>query len=153
MAPEDYETALFPDPGTRQRLERQLTQALEEARSRISEGSVTPTLDFAAFRSKLSDCDFRSPKAMDDLLCWTIAQLEHGIVHVTHPRYFGLFNPMPTFPSECADRIVAALNPQLATSTTSPVPVEIEAHVIRRESLDTLPRAVRKRISLRFFAH
>jgi aromatic-L-amino-acid decarboxylase len=88
-------------------------------------------LDFAAFRSKLSDCDFRSPKAMDDLLCWTIAQLEHGIVHVTHPRYFGLFNPMPTFPSECADRIVAALNPQLATSTTSPVPVEIEAHVIR----------------------
>ena len=57
--------------------------------------------------------------------------MEHGLVHVTHPRYFGLFNPAPTFPAQCADRIAGAFNPQLATSTTSPVAVEIEAHVIR----------------------
>jgi glutamate/tyrosine decarboxylase-like PLP-dependent enzyme len=50
---------------------------------------------------------------------------------MTHPRYFGLFNPAPNFPAQCADRIAAAFNPQLATSTTSPVAVEIEAHVIR----------------------
>jgi glutamate/tyrosine decarboxylase-like PLP-dependent enzyme len=49
---------------------------------------------------------------------------------MTHPRYFGLFNPAPTFPAQCADRIVAAFNPQLATATTSPAAVEIEAHVI-----------------------
>jgi glutamate/tyrosine decarboxylase-like PLP-dependent enzyme len=42
-----------------------------------------------------------------------------------------LFNPAPTFPAECADRIAAAFNPQLATATTSPVAVELEAHVIR----------------------
>jgi hypothetical protein len=41
----------------------------------------------------------------------------------------GLFNPAPTFPAECAERIVAAFNPQLATATISPIPVEIEAHV------------------------
>ena len=52
-------------------------------------------------------------------------------VHVTHPRYFGLFNPAPTFPAQCADRIVAVFNPQLATSSTSPAAVEIESHVIR----------------------
>jgi glutamate/tyrosine decarboxylase-like PLP-dependent enzyme len=57
--------------------------------------------------------------------------MEHGLVHVTHPRYFGLFNPAPTFPAQCADRIAGAFNPQLATSTTSPAAVEIEAHVIR----------------------
>ena len=57
--------------------------------------------------------------------------MEQGLVHVTHPRYFGLFNPAPTFPAQCADRIAGAFNPQLATSTTSPVAVEIEAHVIR----------------------
>src|SRR6202044_1833453 len=67
----------------------------------------------------------------DDVLSWTIAQLEHGIVHITHPRYFGLFNPAPTFPAQCADRIAAVFNPQLATATTSPVAVDIENHVIR----------------------
>jgi len=50
---------------------------------------------------------------------------------VTHPRYFGLFNPAPSFPAQCADRIAATFNPQLATSATSPVAVETEAYVIR----------------------
>jgi len=88
-------------------------------------------LNRAAFRSELADFDFRTPRPLDELLSWTIAQMERGLVHVTHPRYFGLFNPAPTFPAQCADRIAGAFNPQLATSTTSPVAVEIEAHVIR----------------------
>jgi glutamate/tyrosine decarboxylase-like PLP-dependent enzyme len=57
--------------------------------------------------------------------------MEHGIVHMTHPRYFGLFNPAPSFPAECADRIVGAFNPQLATWTTAPAAVEIEAHIVK----------------------
>jgi glutamate/tyrosine decarboxylase-like PLP-dependent enzyme len=56
--------------------------------------------------------------------------MQHGLVHVNHPRYFGLFNPKPAFPAECADRIAAAFNPQLATLTTSPAAVQIETHVI-----------------------
>ena len=52
-------------------------------------------------------------------------------MHINHPRYFGLFNPTPTFPAQCADRIAAVFNPQLATYTTSPAAVAIEAHVIR----------------------
>src|SRR6267142_3790729 len=68
---------------------------------------------------------------MAELSSWVIDQLEHGVVHITHPRYFGLFNPAPTFPAQCADRIAAAFNPQLASSRTSPAAVEIEAHVIR----------------------
>jgi glutamate/tyrosine decarboxylase-like PLP-dependent enzyme len=53
------------------------------------------------------------------------------LVHINHRRYFGLFNPGPSFPAECADRIAGAFNPQLATATTSPAAVEIENHVIR----------------------
>ncbi|HEY8288174.1 MAG TPA: pyridoxal-dependent decarboxylase, partial [Acetobacteraceae bacterium] len=90
-----------------------------------------PTLDLAAFRSALAAFDFQTPRPLAELLPWTIARMEHGVVHITHPRYFGLFNPAPTFPAQCADRIAASFNPQLATSTTSPVAVEIEAHVIR----------------------
>jgi len=50
---------------------------------------------------------------------------------MTHPSYFGLFNPAPTFPSECADRIVAAFNPQLAVSSHAPACVEIETHTLK----------------------
>ena len=52
-------------------------------------------------------------------------------MHMNHPRYFGLFNPAANFPAQCADRIAGAFNPQLASSGSSPAPVEIEAHVIR----------------------
>jgi glutamate/tyrosine decarboxylase-like PLP-dependent enzyme len=65
------------------------------------------------------------------LMAWTVAQLEHGVTHMTHPRYLGLFNPAPSFPAQCADRIAASFNPQLASQTTSPVAVAIEAHVVR----------------------
>jgi glutamate/tyrosine decarboxylase-like PLP-dependent enzyme len=57
--------------------------------------------------------------------------LELGVVHPTHPRYFGLYNPKPNFPALCADRIVGAFNPQLASATTSPAAVALENHVIR----------------------
>src|SRR5256714_9226880 len=84
-----------------------------------------------ALRSQLAAFDFRTPLGLDELLPWTIAQLEHGVVHMTNPRYFGLFNPAPSFPALCGDRLTGAFNPQLATATTSPAAVEIESHVIR----------------------
>ena len=65
------------------------------------------------------------------MLDWVIAQLETGVVHMNHPRYLGLFNPAPSFPSQCADRIAAIFNPQLASATTSPAAVAIEAHLIQ----------------------
>jgi len=124
-------SALFPELGERDHWENFLTRELARASQRVSEGSVVPTLDMATFRRELAAFDFAAPRSLDELLPWTIAQMEHGLVHVTHPRYFGLFNPAPTFPAQCADRIAAVFNPQLATSTTSPAAVEIEAHVIR----------------------
>jgi len=123
--------ALFPGRDDRERLDYLLTRELLDAAARVADGPVTPTLDLKAFRTELTSFDFDTPRSLDDLLGWIIEQLQHGLVHVTHPRYFGLFNPLPTFPAQCADRIAASFNPQLATSMTSPVAVEIEAHVIR----------------------
>jgi glutamate/tyrosine decarboxylase-like PLP-dependent enzyme len=51
-------------------------------------------------------------------------------VHVTHPRYFGLFNPSVTLASIIADTLVAMYNPQLATWRTSPAANEIERHTL-----------------------
>jgi glutamate/tyrosine decarboxylase-like PLP-dependent enzyme len=127
--------ALFPTRAERARLDDFLTRELPRANARIAQGSVVPTFDLASFKKELASFDFSAPRPLDELLSWSIAQLEHGIVHMTHPRYFGLFNPAPTFPAECADRIVGALNPQLATWTTAPAAVEIEAHVLKAVAL------------------
>jgi len=124
-------SALFPSREDRERWDDILTTALHHAHERVAGGPVTPTLDVGAFKRELLDFDFDVPRSLDDLLWWTIERMEQGLVHVTHPRYFGLFNPLPTFPAQCADRICATFNPQLATWTTSPAAVEIEAHLIR----------------------
>lgn len=49
---------------------------------------------------------------------------------MTHPRYFGLFNPAPSYASEWADRIAAAFNPQLAVWSHAPAAVDIEIHTV-----------------------
>ena len=107
-----------------------LTSALGDARQQVVEGRVSPDANMEVFRKELEQFDFRSPRPLSDVLPWIIDQMEHGIVQLSHPRYFGLFNPSPSLPAICAERIIATFNPQLATSTTSPVPVAIEAHVI-----------------------
>lgn len=123
--------SLFPGPARRRAWEDGLTVLLDAALRRIPSGRVSPAFDRAAFRADLAGFDFIAPRPMPDLLSWVIGWLETGLVQLTHPRYFGLFNPSPNFPSQCADRIAGAFNPQLATATTSPAGVELEAHVIR----------------------
>lgn len=123
--------ALFPEAGTRARLDDLLTRELAAAQRRVLAGSVTPTLDMNRFREELAQFDFDRPRPLEELVGWTVRQLEAGVVHMTHPRYFGLFNPPANFPAQCADRISGAFNPQLASSGSSPAPVAIEAHVIR----------------------
>jgi glutamate/tyrosine decarboxylase-like PLP-dependent enzyme len=122
---------LFPGRAEREQWDDLLTQELLAAGERVVAGPVAPTLDLDAFRRELDGFDFRAPAPLGRTIGWTVAQLERGVTQVTNPRYFGLFNPAPAFPARCADRIAAAFNPQLATATTSPAAVEIEAHVIR----------------------
>jgi glutamate/tyrosine decarboxylase-like PLP-dependent enzyme len=127
----DPSAALFPDAAERRRIEEWLTQELPQALLRLQTGPVSPTIDMAAFRTELDACDFAKPRPLEELLRWTIERLQQGIVQMANPRYFGLFNPGPNFPAQCADRITALFNPQLASSASSPVPVELERYVIR----------------------
>jgi glutamate/tyrosine decarboxylase-like PLP-dependent enzyme len=123
--------ALFPDKGFRERIDDHLTRALAQAAERVLQGPVMPDIDMTELRRELEACDFSRPRPLEELIDWAIGRLEHGTVHMTHPRYFGLFNPPANFPSQCADRISGAFNPQLASSGSSPAPVAMEQHVIR----------------------
>jgi aromatic-L-amino-acid decarboxylase len=111
--------------------EQALTETLQAARQRVSDGRVAPAVTADVFRGRLAEFDFETQRPLADTIPWVIEQMTQGIVQVTHPRYFGLFNPAPSLPAELAERISAAFNPQLATSTTSPAAIEIERHVIR----------------------
>jgi aromatic-L-amino-acid decarboxylase len=122
---------LFPNSAADAQVQDWLTTQLAAALERIDAGPVMPNLDMARFRTELAEMDFSAPRPPEELLAWVLRQLEHGAVHMTHPRYFGLFNPAPVAPAQWADRIAGAFNPQLASSGSSPAPVEIEAHVIR----------------------
>jgi glutamate/tyrosine decarboxylase-like PLP-dependent enzyme len=126
----DVVEALFPPHAERERIEEWLTQALQRALPHIQSGPVTPTIDMAAFRAELETFDFGRPRPLEELLRWTIERMQQGIVQMANPRYFGLFNPGPNFPAQCADRIASLFNPQLASSASSPVPVELERYLI-----------------------
>ena len=123
--------ALFPAAAERERIDDFLTRALSERAGRAARGPVMPALDKERFRAELERFDFASPQPLESLIDWVTTQLEHGVVHMNNPRYFGLFNPGANFPAQVADRIAGAFNPQLASSGSSPAPVAIEAHVVR----------------------
>ena len=122
---------LFPPPAERERIDALLGAALARAEARIGREPVTPRLSRADIADELASFDFQSPRPLEELMSWIIDRLEHGVTRVTHPRYFGLFNPAPTHPAQCADRIAAAFNPQLASATTSPFAVALEDYLIR----------------------
>ena len=74
--------------------------------------------------------DFTKPLTLGEITADVERMLRSWQVQVTHPRYFGLFNPSVTAASVIADTIVAMYNPQLATWRTSPGPNEIERHTL-----------------------
>ncbi len=124
--------ALFPNRSDKESVDRFLTQTLTDALERVQAGATNPTIEMDAFKVELAAYDFAEPRSLNEVCGWTIKSLEHGIVQMGNPRYFGLFNPGSNFPAQCADRISGAFNPQLASSSSSPVPVAIEDHVIQQ---------------------
>jgi len=97
----------------------------------IAGGPIVPTVTPQEIRSHLaSRYDFEKPLALDDVVADVERMLRTWQVQVTHPRYFGLFNPSVTLASIIADTLVAMYNPQLATWRTSPAANEIERHTL-----------------------
>ena len=75
--------------------------------------------------------DFASPIALEELTRSVAALLRSSTVHVTHPRYFGLFNPSVREAGIIADALAAAFNPQLATWSHAPAANELERVTLR----------------------
>ena len=99
--------------------------------SGIADGPVFPNVTADEIRAHLSlRYDFTRPIALEDVIADAEGMLRKWQVQVTHPRYFGLFNPSVTLASVVADTLVAMYNSQLANWRTSPAANEIERHTL-----------------------
>ena len=114
------------------RLLTETATALAEHWDRVPDAPVAPGGQITAeVREWLSGYDLSSPRPFEEVLGDVLAALRRWIVHTTHPRYFGLFNPTPTWWGMAGDLVTAGANPQLAAYSHAPAAVEMERHVLR----------------------
>src|SRR5213592_2504211 len=109
----------------------QLRSVVAQLESAIASGPIVPAVTPAEIRSYLaSRYDFTQPLALDEISADVQRMLRTWQVQITHPRYFGLFNPSVTLASIIAETIVAMYNPQLAAWRTSPAANDVERHTL-----------------------
>jgi len=108
----------------------QLRSAVSKLECDIAGGPIVPKVTPEEIRNHLARYDFSAPVALEEACADVEQMLRTWQVQITHPRYFGLFNPSVTLASILADTLVAMYNPQLATWRTSPAANEIERHTL-----------------------
>jgi glutamate/tyrosine decarboxylase-like PLP-dependent enzyme len=102
--------------------------ALESA---IAGGPILPNVTPDEIRAHLAArFDFARPLPLEEVISDVERMMRTWHVQVTHPRYFGLFNPSVTLASVVGDLLAAMYNPQLATWSTSPAANEMERHTL-----------------------
>jgi aromatic-L-amino-acid decarboxylase len=107
-----------------------LVELLERHWEGVAGLPVAPRAGYDELDERVREFDFETPVSLVPLLDACGALLREGIVQTSHPRYFGLFNPTPTFAGVLADALVAAFNPQLAVTSHAPAAVAIERRVL-----------------------
>jgi glutamate/tyrosine decarboxylase-like PLP-dependent enzyme len=99
----------------------------ERFQATLRERPVQPTLDPYALRTELARrYDFREPVPAERLLEEVGGLLAEGLVQVTHPRYFGLFNPSVLPVTVLGEALAALYNPQMAVWSHAPAACELE---------------------------
>ena len=92
---------------------------------------VAPRATRDEMRAALAGYDFAAPRDPADVVSATAALLRAHLLHTAHPAYFGVFNPAPSTMGVAADALVAGFNPQLASSASAGIAIEMENHLIR----------------------
>ncbi len=124
-------SGLEPARDVRERLVARVAAALEEHTERLASLPVAPAVVPDEVRAHLAGYDFAKPLGAEAVLDDVVTALGRWTVHTTSPRYFGLYNPTPSFYGVLADALVAGFNPQLAAWSHAPFAVEVETHLLR----------------------
>src|SRR5580658_7660017 len=109
----------------------QIREEFETLESVIADGPIVPNVTAEEIRAYLgSRFDFKQATPLEEVVADVEKMLRQWQVQVTHPRYFGLYNPSITLASVVADTLVAMYNSQLANWRTSPAANEVERHTL-----------------------
>lgn len=111
-----------------QTLQTEIGRFLQDSRSWPISSEISP----AQLRRELENrYTFEQSVSLEEVTEDAMRLLRDYTVHVTHPRYFGLFNPSVRYAGVVADVLVALYNPQLAVWSHAPAANEIERHTLR----------------------
>jgi glutamate/tyrosine decarboxylase-like PLP-dependent enzyme len=120
------------DPTISRRVWNAVATEVADFPQAVRELPVIPDCSVDTLRSWLAaQYPFDAPVPLDQLAADVMQHLRAGIVHVTSPRYFGLFNPSVHEAGVIADALAALYNPQLAVWSHAPAACEIERHTLR----------------------
>ncbi len=125
------EANLLLDDETRAQLWQRVTETVERYLTEVGATPVAPPISAEDVRAFVRRFDFDhplDPLAAVDLVAEGLWKYQ---VHISHPHYFGLFNPAPTSMGIAGETLAAAFNPQLAAWSHNPFGDEAEAHVVR----------------------
>jgi len=112
-------------------LDPMLQRLAEEIQSFFEQPSaVVPQVTAAAIRQHLGQIDFSTPMDEEAVFDEVRRMMRAWNVQISHPRYFGLFNPAPTRAAIVADALTAVYNPQMAAWSHAPAANEIERHTL-----------------------
>ncbi|MCE9637377.1 MAG: pyridoxal-dependent decarboxylase [Planctomycetes bacterium] len=111
---------------------RRAAEAVERLHDGIRDLPVVGPAHAADLRQHLASAyRFDAPRDAETVVDDIAAMLRRGSVHVTHPAYFGLFNPSVLPEAAAAAALVAGFNPQTAAWTHCPAAYEMEQHALR----------------------
>jgi glutamate/tyrosine decarboxylase-like PLP-dependent enzyme len=110
----------------------QLIAEIQDFTAGVCDLPVRPHVTPSEVRTDLeSRYDFAAPVPLAAVAADVSRLLRAWTVHVTHPRYFGLFNPSVRQAGIVADALAALYNPQLATWSHAPAANEMERLTLR----------------------
>jgi aromatic-L-amino-acid decarboxylase len=103
-----------------------LCQRARDWESRVRELPVNGRLTRREIRARLRPYDLSRPHDLGVLAGEVADLLEHGSLHSTHPRFFGLFNSSVSRAGVVADGLAALYNSQLGATWHAMAAAEIE---------------------------
>lgn len=110
-----------------------LARLSQEFRASVRDRSPLPISNFPAGLELRANYNFSAAdeRGLEQVVGDVARWMENGILQVTHPRYFGLFNPSVHASSIIADALVALYNPQVGGWSHAPAANEIEQWTLR----------------------
>jgi len=111
-------------------LRQEIEEHLADPRGRV----VTPRVDPGEARRQIESrySSLERGRPLGELAAEALRLLREGNVQITHPRYFGLFNPSVKPASVIADALVSLFNPNLAASAAAQGAWALERFTLER---------------------